>query len=759
MDLESLLNKEQCEAAITVNGPLLILAGAGSGKTRVLTYRIAHMIQDLKIYPSQILSITFTNKAAGEMKDRVRSLVGNIADNMWISTFHSSCVRILRREIDKLGYNKNFTIYDSYDQKSLIKQCMKEIDINDKDLTDSEILNKISNAKNELISPDKYKKENESDYRKNKIADVYLLYQKKLKGNNALDFDDLIFKAVDLLKNNKDVLDFYHSKFKYIMVDEYQDTNKAQYELIKLLVDERENICVVGDDDQCIYAWRGADVTNILDFEKDYPKAKVVKLEQNYRSKGNILMAANEVIKNNSQRKDKALRTEKDCGEKINLYRAFTDRDEANFVANQIKTIMTEKNRSYKDFAILYRMNSQSRIFEESFRKHLIPYRIVGGLKFYDRKEIKDIMAYLKLINNPLDDIALKRIINVPKRNIGDATIQKIQEFANGIDQCLYSAILDVEFIPTLTTRNKSSISKFVSLMNSFMAKNEEVTVSSLIKTIIEDTGYLKQLENSKEPEDESRVENIKELVSDAVEFEKTSEDKSLLTFLEGVSLGSTTDNPDEEVDTVGMMTVHSAKGLEFPVVFMVGMENGIFPGMSSLNNFTEMEESRRLCYVAITRAEEKLYITSAESRMVFGRNVGYQPSDFISEISPDLKEVIGGAKNRSVQVLKRKNSKDAHKFNPHGLLSKTAPQDYVSATSQGSNLGQQGVSSGNTMNDTQSIMHSEATVGRKVRHSKFGVGTIVSTSDSSGDTMVSIAFDNMGIKKLILDKAPLEMI
>ena len=540
-----------------------------------------------------------------------------------------------------------------------------------------------------------------------------------------------------------------------LWLDEYQDTNKAQYELIKLLVDERENICVVGDDDQCIYAWRGADVTNILDFEKDYPKAKVVKLEQNYRSCGNILLAANEVIKNNSQRKDKALRTEKESGEKINLYRAFTDRDEANFVANQIKTLMTDKSRSYKDFAILYRMNSQSRIFEESFRKHLIPYRIVGGLKFYDRKEIKDIMAYLKLINNPLDDIALKRIINVPKRNIGDATIQKIQEFANGIDQCLYSAILDVEFIPTLTTRNKSSISKFVSLMNSFMAKNEEVTVSQLIKTIIEDTGYLKQLENSKEPEDESRVENIKELVSDAVEFEKTSEDKSLLTFLEGVSLGSTTDNPDEEVDTVGMMTVHSAKGLEFPVVFMVGMENGIFPGMSSINNPTEMEESRRLCYVAITRAEEKLYITSAESRMVFGRNVGYQPSDFISEISPDLKEIIGGAKNRSVQVLKRKNSKDAHKFNPHGLLSKTAPQDYVSATSQVNNQGQQS----NTMNDTQSIMHSEATVGRKVKHSKFGVGTIVSTSDSSGDTMVSIAFDNMGIKKLILDKAPLEIL
>ena len=754
MDLKSLLNKEQCEAAITVDGPLLILAGAGSGKTRVLTYRIAHMIQDLNIYPSQILAITFTNKAAGEMKDRVRSLVGNIADNMWISTFHSSCVRILRREIDKLGYNKNFTIYDSYDQKSLIKQCMKELNINEKDLTDSEILNKISSAKNELISAATYKKENEHDFRKDKIADIYLLYQKKLKGNNALDFDDLIFKAVELLKNNKEVLDFYHKKFKYIMVDEYQDTNKAQYMLVKLLVDEKENICVVGDDDQCIYAWRGADVTNILDFEKDYPGAKVVKLEQNYRSKGNILMAANEVIKNNSQRKDKALRTEKDSGDKINLYRAFSDRDEANFVASQIKTIMEEENRSFKDFAILYRMNSQSRIFEESFRKTLIPYKIVGGLKFYDRKEIKDIMAYLKLMNNPLDDIALKRIINVPKRNIGDATIQKIQEFATEIDQCLYSAILDVEYIPTLTTRNTSSINKFVSIMNSFMAKKDEVTVSQLIKSILSDTGYLKQLETSKEPEDESRVENIKELVSDAVEFERTSEDKSLLAFLEGVSLGSSTDaeNPDEIVDTAAMMTVHSAKGLEFPVVFMVGMENGLFPGMSSLNDPKEMEESRRLCYVAITRAEERLYITSAESRMIFGRTVGYAPSDFISEISPTLKEIIGGNKNRTVQVLKRNNTKATQKYNPHGLMSSNGsestagPQDYISVTAQGSSLGQQS-------------MKSEATVGRKVKHGKFGIGTIVSISDSNGDTLISIAFDNMGIKKLVLDKAPIEML
>lgn len=746
MDLKSLLNKEQYEAAVTVDGPLLILAGAGSGKTRVLTYRIAHMIKDLEIYPSQILAITFTNKAAGEMKDRVRSLVGEVADNMWVSTFHSSCVRILRREIDKLGYNKNFTIYDTYDAKTLIKQCMKELNINDKDITDSEIIGKISASKNNMISSDEFKRENEGDFRQNKIADVYVLYQKKLKGSNSLDFDDLIFLTVKLLKEHSDVREFYQKKFKYVMVDEYQDTNKSQYELVKLLINKNENICVVGDDDQCIYAWRGADITNILDFEKDFPKAKVVKLEQNYRSKSNILEAANMVIRNNAQRKDKQLRTESESGEKLKIYRGFSDIDEGNFVAKEIKRLIREENRSLSDFAILYRMNSQSRVFEETFRRNELPYKIVGGLKFYDRKEIKDIMAYLKVINNPLDDISLKRIINEPKRSIGDTTVEKIQGFANETGDCMYNALLDAEFIPDLSSRAIASVNKFTSLINSFITRVEGMPVSELILAILEESGYMTMLKSSKNIEDESRIENLKELVSDAVVFEKSSEDKSLSAFLEKVTLVSDVDNLEEEDNSLVMMTVHSAKGLEFPVVFLVGMENGIFPGMSSLNSFTEMEESRRLCYVAITRAKEILYITSAEQRMVFGRTVSYTVSDFVSEIPIGLKELVGG-NSRAVNTLKS-GLRDSAANNPH------------SVSAMNSNLQRQAV---NTFNNSSDLKNStdikEITVGRKVKHNKFGLGTVISLSGSGKDTIITIAFNNMGIKKLMLDAAPIELL
>ncbi|MBV4450104.1 UvrD-helicase domain-containing protein, partial [Clostridium tyrobutyricum] len=486
MNLRNLLNKEQYEAVTTIEGPLLILAGAGSGKTRVLTYRIAHMIQDLNIYPSKILAITFTNKAAGEMKDRVKALVGNEADNMWISTFHSSCVRILRREIDKLGYNKNFAIYDSYDQKVLIKQCMEELDIDEKYITGRELINKISSQKDNLISAERYKMENESNLRLNKVADVYMLYQKKLKNNNALDFDDLIYKTVQLFKENSDVLEFYQRKFQYIMIDEYQDTNKSQYELVELLAKSHKNICVVGDDDQCIYEWRGADIRNILDFEKDYPNTKVIKLEQNYRSKANILKAANDIISNNSERKTKVLRTENDNGDKIKLYRAYSDIDEGMYVSSQIKKICREQNKHYRDFAILYRTNAQSRVFEDVFMKSNIPYRIVGGLKFYDRKEIKDIMSYLKFINNPLDDVSLRRIINEPKRSIGNTTVDKVQNFAASMDECMYSVLLDIDEVLSLPKRSVSSIKKFVSLINSFIRSRDKISVSSLIKEVIE---------------------------------------------------------------------------------------------------------------------------------------------------------------------------------------------------------------------------------------------------------------------------------
>nr|WP_025775778.1 DNA helicase PcrA [Clostridium botulinum] len=738
MDLKNKLNKEQYEAAITIDGPLLILAGAGSGKTRVLTYRIAHMIENLNIYPSKILAITFTNKAAGEMKERIKALVGDVVEGMWVSTFHSSCVRILRREIDKLGYDKNFTIYDTYDQKTLVKQCMEELNINDKEITDREIINTIGNQKDNLISPKEFKKISNGNYRKDRIADAYILYQKKLKTNNALDFDDLIYKTVELFKTNKDVLEFYQRKFKYIMVDEYQDTNKSQYELVKLLALVHRNMCVVGDDDQCIYEWRGADISNILNFEKDYKEAKVIKLEQNYRSKGNILNAANEVIKNNSQRKNKVLRTENENGNKIKVFRAYSDIDEAKFVASEIKKIIKDSERSFNDFAVLYRTNAQSRIFEDVFMKRDIPYRLIGGLKFYDRKEIKDLMAYLKLINNPLDDISLRRIINVPKRSIGDATVKKVQEFANEMDECMYSVLLDADQILTLSQRSITSIKKFVSIMNSFIRKKDEISVSVLIKEILEETGYLKELKNSKNPDDVSRVENLKELVSAAADFERESEDKSLGAFLEKVALVTDIDNYDENSDSVAMMTVHSAKGLEFPVVFMVGMENGIFPGTQSLSDPKEMEESRRLCYVAITRAKEQLYITSAEIRKVFGRTVAYALSDFVSEISKDLKDNVNITGEVATDKVLHKN---------FGIRSQKTNSINSYKSPSLNNIPKNNVDS-NKLN-----------VGLKVKHKDFGIGTIVSMSKVSDDIKLTIAFDRRGVKILMLSMAPIEAV
>ncbi|MBV4419910.1 DNA helicase PcrA [Clostridium tyrobutyricum] len=746
MNLKNLLNKEQYEAATTIEGPILILAGAGSGKTRVLTYRIAHMIQDLNIYPSKILAITFTNKASGEMKDRVRVLVGNEADNMWISTFHSSCVRILRREIDKLGYNKNFAIYDSYDQKVLIKQCMEELDIDEKYITVRELINKISSQKDNLISAEKYKRENESNLRLNKVADVYMLYQKKLRNNNALDFDDLIYKTVQLFKENSDVLEFYQRKFQYIMIDEYQDTNKSQYELVALLAKSHKNICVVGDDDQCIYEWRGADIRNILDFEKDYPNTKVIKLEQNYRSKANILKAANDIISNNSERKTKVLRTENDNGDKIKLYRAYSDIDEGKYISSQIKKICREQNKHYRDFAILYRTNAQSRVFEDVFMKSNIPYRIVGGLKFYDRKEIKDIMSYLKFINNPLDDVSLRRIINEPKRSIGNTTVDKVQSFAVSMDECMYSVLLDIDEVLSLSKRSISSIKKFVSLINSFIRSRDKISVSSLIKEVIETTGYIDKLKDLKDAESVSRIENLKELVSAAVEFESTSEDKSLSAFLEKVTLVSDIDNFDQDADSVVIMTVHSAKGLEFPVVFMVGMENGIFPGSQSLENSAEMEESRRLCYVGITRAKERLYMTSAESRRVFGRMVSYSQSEFLSEISSSLKE-YDNINNNITTFGNRNNFNDNKSWIPR--MTKKVPFET-----------QHDVKIKNKSEESANTLKAEnVKAGIKVKHNKFGIGTIVSVSKNGSDIKLTIAFDKNGIKNLMYGVARLEAV
>ncbi|WP_368489003.1 DNA helicase PcrA [Clostridium sp. BJN0013] len=745
MDLKNLLNKEQYEAATIIEGPLLILAGAGSGKTRVLTYRIAHMIKDLNIYPSKILAITFTNKAAGEMKDRIRKLVGDEVDSMWVSTFHSSCVRILRREIDKLGYNKNFAIYDSYDQKVLIKQCVKELNIEDS-ITDKEIINKISRQKDNLISPDRFKKENEGNFRMNKIADVYVMYQKKLKENNALDFDDLIFKTVQLFQEHPDVLEFYQRKFKYIMVDEYQDTNKSQYEFVRLLAQAEKNICVVGDDDQCIYAWRGANVENILNFESDYINSKIIKLEQNYRSKANILKAANDVISNNFHRKQKVLKTNNDNGDKIKLYRANSDMDEGRYVASKIKEILnTDKDKSYRDFAILYRKNVQSRIFEDVFMKSNIPYRIIGGLKFYDRKEIKDILAYLKFINNPLDNVSLRRIINVPKRNIGEATVQKIQSLADSMDESIYNALLDIDKSVNLTQRSINSIKKFVSLINSFIKSRDKISVSDLIKEILNTTGYLEELKDSKEPDSISRIENLKELVSAAVEFEATSEDTSLSAFLEKVTLVSDIDNFDNNADSVVLMTMHSAKGLEFPVVFMVGMENGIFPGIQSLDNPKEMEESRRLCYVGITRAKENIYMTFADTRRVFGKMVSYEQSSFIDEISSELKEYDDFRKSDISSFVNKSLSKNIFSPTKKSVLNNIPPKRET--------LSVNNIPQGNYLKP-ENIKE-----GIKVKHKKFGVGTIVSISKRDEDIKLTIVFDNMGIKNLMYGVVPLEAV
>lgn len=758
MDLKKLLNKEQYEGATTIDGQVLILAGAGSGKTRVLTHRIAHMVDDLDIPPYNILAITFTNKAAKEMKDRAKALIGERAENMWISTFHSTCVRILRREIDKLGYKSSFTIYDSSDQKTLVKECMKTLNINDKDITEQEIMGKIGKAKDRMQDVRSFMLENESNFREKKIADAYEMYQKRLKENNALDFDDLIFKTVELFKKNPEVLDFYQNKFKYIMVDEYQDTNGAQYELVKLLAAKYKNICVVGDDDQCIYQWRGADIENILSFEKDYPSAKVIKLEQNYRSKGNILDAANTVIINNSHRKSKVLRTEQEGGSKIKVYRAYADSDEGDFVGMQISKIKEAENKNYNDFAILYRTNAQSRIFEESFRRKGIPYKIVGGTRFYDRKEIKDMLAYLKVIINPQDDISIKRIINVPKRSIGDATVNKVQDFAENFELNMWDALAEVRTIPTLTARNVSTIEPFVGLMERFMELSEVIPVSELIKTILEETGYLKQLKESKEIEDKSRIDNLEELVSDAVEFEKSSEDKTLSAYLEKVSLVQDTDKIEDEDDSVVLMTVHSAKGLEFPVVFMVGMENGIFPGNASFEKESEMEESRRLCYVGITRAKEVLFMTSAEVRRVFGRTVAYPQSDFINEIKPELKEYVA---NDKAKIKSRDRFVNTSSYNnPHSLRNNLTGNNQVAKS--GLSLSRNGFDiTPNNMNQSSGeyLNASEATLGRKVIHEKFGVGTIVQVQDNGGDKKLTIAFDKQGVKNLMLSLAKLKSV
>ncbi len=736
LDLNT-LNKEQLEAVKTVDGPLLILAGAGSGKTRVITYRIAHLIE-IGVYPGNILAITFTNKAADEMKERVIELIGEEAKSMWISTFHSACVRILRANIEKLGYNKNFVIYDSQEQEKLIDECLKELNFDNKLYKPREILSKIGSLKDTLTDEEDYYKKYADDFKNKVVARTFLLYQKKLKNSNALDFDDIINKTVKLFQTYPDVLNHYQRKFKYILVDEYQDTNRAQYELINLLAKGHKNLCVVGDDDQSIYMFRGADVRNILDFEKDYPSCKVIKLEQNYRCTKKILDAANYVIANNEQRKPKKLWTENKTGDNIKFYRAENERGEARFILDEIKDL-TSTDFKYKDVAILYRNNAMSRVLEEALITNNIPYKVIGGFRFYDRMEVKDIMAYLKVINNPLDNISVLRIVNVPKRGIGASTIDTIREYANQNEISIYSAILESEKIDGLNSRALNAVQKFISLMGSLAAAFEKMDVPELINEVIEKTGYVDELKKENTKESTERIENIQEFYSAALEFKEKSEDKSLSAFLEKLSLVSDQDSLDDN-GGITLMTLHSAKGLEFPIVFIAGCEDGIFPHYSARDDKDELEEERRLCYVGITRAKQKLYMTCAKQRMLFGRIMFNPISMFVDEIPETYVDDLS-KNDSSLKVSYDYKSIFNYKKSQNNFLNQPS---YVSQQIKPV---------------SNSIDSNDVKPGSKINHKIFGCGTIVSIKDSDSGKIITVAFDKGGIKNLMLNSAPIEII
>ena len=729
MDLLSALNKEQKEAVLHVDGPLLILAGAGSGKTRALTHRIAYLISEKNVHPASILAITFTNKAAKEMRERIDELVGQNSDRIWVSTFHSMCVRILRRDIQKIGYDNSFVIFDYLDQQSVIKECLKELNINEKNFPPKSMLGEIGRAKDELITTEVFTKMHQSDFRMSKVAKIYELYQKKLKNNNALDFDDIIMLTVNLFVENPEILEFYQRKFKYILVDEYQDTNTAQYSLVSMLAQKYKNLCVVGDDDQSIYGWRGANIRNILDFEKEFKDAKVIKLEQNYRSTKTILGAANSVIKNNYGRKSKKLWTDNDKGDSIKLLECNNEHEEAYFIANEIKRLSEEENIKLRDFAILYRINAMSRVIEDALMKAGIAYKIFGGLRFYDRKEIKDIIGYLRVIQNPSDNISLKRIINEPKRGIGNTTLDKAEEHANRAGVSIFSIISDASNIPDLS-RAASKLENFVSMINVLRTLNNTMTISEMIEEVIQRTGIVEKYEKEDTTESKVRVENIKELLSVALEFENESEEKGLEQFLEHISLVTDVDKMDEENDYVVLMTLHSAKGLEFPVVFMAGLEEGIFPGYRSMADESELEEERRLCYVGITRAKEKLYITHTYTRTLFGNTTYNRASRFLNEI-PD-KYINTGETKEVVKKPVAKKQTYVNGFNPSVSFK---PQK----TSQ--------------TNKKAALKFNK---GDQVEHKKFGFGIITSVEKEIDDYKLEIHFKGVGMKRLMASFANL---
>mgnify|MGYP002618795229 CR=1 FL=1 len=628
------LNDKQKEAVLATDGPCLVIAGAGSGKTKVLTHKIAYDIES-GIKPWNILAITFTNKAANEMKERIEKLIGDAAKDLWMGTFHSICVRILRRYIDRIGYKTDFVIFDTSDQKTLIKECLKTLKVDDKIFTDRGVLSEISNGKNEMLEPKAYGVKYAGDFRKKTIAEIYELYQRRLRENNAIDFDDIINYTIKILMDNPDVLEYYSDKFKYVLVDEYQDTNKSQFTLVTLLASKNGNITVVGDNDQGIYSFRGADISNILNFERDFPGTKIIKLEQNYRCTGNILKAANSVIKNNEVKYKKQLWTENDVGNLPKVYSAKNEYDEGTYIATQIEHLRREEKYNYSDFAILYRMNTQSRAIEEILRREGIPYKIIGGLKFYERKEIKDVISYLRLIQNPSDNISLKRVINEPKRGIGKTSLENIEELANRTEQSMYEVIKNADQYGL--NRVFLNSREFVNVIEELRNKKDDIKISELIKETLNKSGYTKALEEENTIEAENRIENLDEFLTVAIEFEDESAENKLSDFLEGITLSSDIDNMEETDDSVTLMTLHSAKGLEFPVVFLVGMEEGIFPGYKSISEPKELEEERRLCYVGITRAKKNLFLTCSKQRTIFGSTSCNPISRFLKEIPEEL--------------------------------------------------------------------------------------------------------------------------
>lgn len=733
------LNPQQAEAVINTEGPMLIMAGAGSGKTKVLTCRVANLLQK-GVRPYRILAITFTNKAAAEMRERVNNMSGPAAKDVWLFTFHAFCARFLRMEIDKLpGYGGNFAIYDTADSQNLIKQILKEMNLDDKRFQPSGILSRISNAKNDLQDAASFARQ-AGDFYEQKVADIYSRYEQKLQLNNALDFDDLLMLSIKLLQENKEVREKYQDRFDYLLVDEYQDTNHAQYLLTKFLAAKHRNICVVGDADQSIYGWRGADIQNILDFEKDYPDAKVIKLEQNYRSTQIILDAANAVIENNTGRKPKNLWTENKSGADIIYFQAVDERDEARFVIEQLQNLQRTENKKLGDMAILYRTNTQSRIFEEMLIKSGISYNMVGGLKFYERKEIKDIIAYLRVIFNPADSLSLLRIINVPKRGIGDASLAKIQAYAAANNVSLFEAVSNAAAIDGLSSRFVSKLDDLAGIIFELMNLANEAPVEDLIDRVLRDTGYLEELENERTPQAQSRIDNLHELISVAQEFAASEEENNLENFLAHVALVSDIDDTELGEDDITLMTLHSSKGLEFPVVFLVGMEEGLFPHARTLMDETEIEEERRLCYVGITRAKEKLFLSSTKMRTIYGNTVTYPPSRFLQEIPARLVKTIKRQERFSAlenfkQVSEKYSArpqKPASTFNPHSFM----PQKPAAAAG----------GTGTRFN-----------TGDRVSHSKWGEGMVVSVKDSPDGQEVKVAFAGAGVRSLLTKYAVLK--